>query len=68
MVRGVWRERQGPAMEGLVGYTEKLTSYCDNKREPQEHGSARFTFYQAPLYCFWAEGEFECDKTVDKGW
>lgn len=36
-------------------------------KEPQEHETARFTFFQAPLHCVWVEGEFELDEPADKG-
>lgn len=65
--RSLERDR-GQFMEGLVGHTKGLRSHCNSKREPLEHWTAGFTFYQAPSHCLSVEGDCECDKMADKGW
>ena len=65
MVREVWRERHGPAHGGLLGHIKELRSHLNSTRELQEHGTARFTFYQVPLHCLCVEGEREHDETAD---
>lgn len=53
------RGAEAKLMVGLVGHIKELTSYPNSNRELQEHATARFTFYHAPLHCLCVEGDLD---------